>query len=143
MSNKTKGLREYSAGWLIHQLSGRMNSAMTKGLKPLGLNIRLFANLMALLIEGDLSQAELGQREGEQQYTTSRIIDALEARTLVERRTDPNSRRAHRIALTDDGKALAKKLPPIIRAVNQTVLERLDEEEQQQLIKLLQKTLGV
>ena len=130
-------------GWLVNQMSSRMDAVMSAELKPLDLDIRFFANLMSLLIEDDLSQTELGRRVGEPQYTTSRIIDALQDRGLVERRRDPNSRRAHRIALTRKGKELALQLPPVIQRVNSQVLERLDKHEQQELLRLLGKALGV
>lgn len=143
MNKQIKGVRTNSVGYLVDQMSGRMDAAMSVELKPLGLDIRFFANLISLLIEDELSQAELGQRVGEAEYTTSRVIDALEERGLVERRKDPNSRRAHRIALTDKGRAQAKQLPPIVRRVNRTVLKRLDKDEQQELVRLLGKALGV
>lgn len=129
-------------GYLVSRMSTRMHSAMNAELEPLDLDIRYFANLISLLIEDDLSQAELGQRVGEAQYRTSRIIDGLEERGLVERRKDPNSRRAHRIALTTKGREVARQLPPIIRRVNRTVLKRLNKSEQQQLTNLLAKALG-
>ena len=143
MSKRIKGVREQSVGYLVKRLSSQMDAEMNAELKPLGLDIRFFANLMSLLIEDDLSQAELGQRVGEAQYTTSRLIDALEQRGFVERRKDPNSRRAHRIALTEKGRGLAGQLPPIVRRVNRKVLARLDRKEQQQLVQLLGKALGV
>ncbi len=142
MNKRIKGVRETSVGYLVNQMSSRMNAVMNTELKLLDLDIRYFANLMHLLIEDDLSQAELGQRVGEAQYTTSRMVDALEERGLVERRKDPNSRRAHRIALTKKGRNLTKQLPPIIRRVNRTVLERLDKDEQRELVRLLGKALG-
>ena len=142
MTKRIKGVREESVGYLVSRMSTRMHSAMNAELEPLDLDIRYFANLISLLIEDDLSQAELGQRVGEAQYRTSRIIDGLEERGLVERRKDPNSRRAHRIALTTKGREVARQLPPIIRRVNRTVLKRLNKSEQQQLTNLLAKALG-
>ena len=142
MAKPIKGVREQSVGYLVNQMSRRMHAAMNAELEPLGLDVRYFANLISLLIEDDLSQAELGQRVGEAQYRTSRIIDGLEQRGLVERRKDPNSRRAHRIALTEKGREVAKKLPPIVRRVNRAVLERLDKGEREQLVRLLVKALG-
>lgn len=129
-------------GFLVKQLSKRLSSAMNEELEPLNLDIRYFANLISLLIEDDLSQAQLGQRVGEAQYRTSRIIDGLEERGLVERRKDPNSRRAHRIGLTTEGRKVASQLPPIVRRVNRTVLKQLNKGEQRQLTDLLAKALG-
>ncbi len=143
MTKRIKGVREQSVGYLVSQMTTRMHSAMNAELEPLNLDIRYFANLITLLIEDELSQAELGQRVGEAQYRTSRIVDGLEERGLVERRKDPNSRRAHRIALTRKGREVAGQLPPIIRRVNRTVLKKLSKGEQQQLTALLAKALGL
>lgn len=142
MTTRIKGVREQSVGYLTTLLSQRMRAAMNAELEPLGLDIRYFANLISLLIEDDLSQTELAQRVGEAQYRTSRILDGLEQRGLIERRQDPNSRRAHRVALTDQGREVAKKLPPIVRRVNRKVLERLDKAEHEELTRLLAKALG-
>ena len=142
MAKRIKGVREESVGYLVNRMSRQMHAAMNRELEPLGLDVRYFANLISLLIEDDLSQAELGQRVGEAQYRTSRIIDGLEQRGLVERRKDPNSRRAHRIALTDEGRTVARKLPPIVRRVNKTVLARLSAREQKELALLMAKALG-
>ncbi len=142
-TKRPKGVREESVGYLVNQMADRMNALMREELEPLGLDIRFFANLMTLLIEDELSQVELGARVGEAQYTTSRIVDALERDGLVERKQDPNSRRAHRILLTEKGRQLAGELPALVSRVNGKVLEELTEKEQARLVQLLRKALHV
>ncbi len=143
MKNRIKRVRENSAGWLVTMMGRRMDAAMDIELKEHDLDVRFFINLMSLLEEDELTQTELGHRVGEAQYTTSRIIDALEERKLVERRKDPNSRRAHRIALTNQGRELAQHLPGIVRRVNDQNLGRLNKNEREELVRLLRKALDV
>ncbi|MFS1492642.1 MarR family winged helix-turn-helix transcriptional regulator, partial [Vibrio splendidus] len=68
--------------------------------------------------------------------------DKLEKLELVERRADPNSRRSFRIYLTEKGKALEEQLVPIPARLNKELKNELDAEEQQQMIKLLQKMVA-
>lgn len=132
-----------SAGWLVKQIARKMDAEMAVELKKIDLDIRLFANLMTLNDQDGLTQAELGQRVGEAQYTTSRLVDNLEDRKLVKRKKDPESRRSHRIELTKSGRAVALQLPEVIKLVNEKVLENLSKKEQQQFISLLQKVLKI
>ena len=56
------------------------------------------------------------------------ILDQLEKRGLVERMRDPNDRRRHTVSLTADGKRQFGKLKTIVRKVDASVFEPLDEQ---------------
>lgn len=141
MNKQIERVKKSSVGWLVRQMSARMDAAMNIELKAHALDVRFFANLMALLEQDNLTQTELGQRSGEAQYTTSRLVDVLEERGLVERGKDPNSRRAHRIGLTNKGREMGKHLPAISSRVNDQCLARLTKKEREQLTHLLHKAL--
>src|SRR5581483_9559031 len=75
-------------------------------LEPLSLEPREFALLRAVAPAEGASQQAIGERL---QIPASRMVafvDALEARGLLERRPNPNDRRARALYLTDDGRAL-------------------------------------
>lgn len=116
-----------------------MDAAMKIELEEHDLDLKSFSNLMCLFEQDELTQVELGQRVGNPQYATSRVVDLLEKKKLVSRRSDPTSRRTHRIVLTAKGESLRKVLPAIVQRVNNKMLACLDGDERKNLVSLLQK----
>jgi DNA-binding MarR family transcriptional regulator len=71
--------------------------------------------------------------------TITQMLKGLEANGLVERHIDPNDRRAVRIALTEQGEAVARRAEEIYRDSFSGLVEYLGEEESNQLAELLLK----
>lgn len=141
MNLKTRQIRENSFGWLVKMLSQKIDRLMADELQSIGLNLGLFTTLMMLSEKEGINQTQLGNAVGVPGYATTRTLDTLEERELVKRCPDPNSRRAYLIYLTDKGRALTKKLPPLVQRVNLHFLTMLEEEERHQLIETLKKVL--
>lgn len=64
-------------------------------------------------------------------------IDRLVARRLVERRADPDDRRALRVGLTEAGRALADQAVETHLEVEQGLLNKLSPDERVELTRLL------
>jgi len=64
-------------------------------------------------------------------------IDRLVARGLVERRADPDDRRALRVGLTEAGRALADQVVETHLEVEQDLLDKLSPDERVELTRLL------
>ncbi len=75
-------------------------------------------------------------------YSTTRTMDTLEEKQLLERRQDERSRRSHRIYLTEKGRALAPDLFGIVRSVNERLLSPLAEQEREQFLDALGKLVS-
>jgi DNA-binding MarR family transcriptional regulator len=69
------------------------------------------------------------------------VVDRLEARGLVERRSDPDDRRIKQIVRTPAGREVAQRLRAEMYA-SVPALQRLDEQQQCQLIALLETLTG-
>ncbi|MGH8890908.1 MAG: MarR family winged helix-turn-helix transcriptional regulator [Acidothermaceae bacterium] len=80
---------------------GRRTRAANGGLTPSQLSA-----LVTLDECGSLRLHELASREGVAAPTTSRSVDELAKRGLVERRADPDDARSAFISLTDRGRAV-------------------------------------
>ncbi|KAB0286607.1 MarR family transcriptional regulator [Vibrio fortis] len=131
--------RQKSFGWMINVLALNLSKDFDKELKKHGLTIALWPTLMCLWEEEGVTQKDISIKSKVENSTTTRTLDKLEKLELVERRVDPNSRRSFRIYLTEQGKELKDKLLPIPMGINRRYLNLLEDDEQQQMIKLLQK----
>ena len=76
--------------------------------------------LMVLWQQDGLQAADVARRGGLEPSTTTGLLDRLETLGFVERRSDPEDRRAIRIHLTEEG----KQLETTVRAVVDATLVR-------------------
>jgi DNA-binding MarR family transcriptional regulator len=86
-----------------------------------------------------LTQTRLGQILGIDRSTVVGVIDKLEARSLVERASRPNDRRAHALKLSPQGAKHFRDLSRKVRLHENRVTEDLSARERALLIALLQR----
>ncbi|GAA1489271.1 MarR family winged helix-turn-helix transcriptional regulator [Brachybacterium sacelli] len=106
-----------------------------------GLSTSSAAALVTLHADPGLSVSELGRRVGLSQPAAARMVDALEAHGLVERRHGTATQRRRRVHPTTQGHQLAHRVlddrnDPLVHA-----LSHLEESDQQVLAGLLEKIL--
>lgn len=96
-----------------------------------------------LIIEANpgVTQTRLAQAVGLDRSTLVGVLDALEARGLVERRRGKD-RRTNGLLLTRAGRARVTELKRRIRVHERRVAARLTAEEKTQLLALLSKLAG-
>ncbi|WP_289040236.1 MarR family transcriptional regulator [uncultured Aliiroseovarius sp.] len=136
-----KGTQIESFGFLTQALARCVDGAMKERLADLDLNFRFFMTLMQLLAQDGQSQRELGKKLKLPEYQISRNLDAMAQDDLIERRSHPSNRRTTQVFLTQKGREMAQKLPPLINALNNTFLRDLTKDERDTLISLLQRVL--
>lgn len=141
--SKAQAIREGSFGFLIQTIARRLDARMKAELQEIGVDIKVFANLMVLADQDGINQRTIGERLNFPEYFTSRNVDVLVKDGLAERRPDPNSRRAFLVFLTPKGREKANLLPPIIKRVNDEVLAGLKLSDRTKVVSLLQQIAGV
>jgi DNA-binding MarR family transcriptional regulator len=129
----------HSIGFTISSLGYAVSRGFHMTLAPLELEPREFALLRAVGLAQGQSQQAIGERL---QIPPSRMVafvDALEARSLIERRHNPEDRRTRALHLTDAGRELLGRA--VARAVEyeHSLLAGLDDGEREQLLDLLQR----
>ena len=87
-----------------------------------------------------LKQSELAEMLDLQPITLTRLVDRLCANGMVERRPDPNDRRAKRLHLTPLARPLMDRLAELGQDMMGTVLEGLDAETIERMIRELSHT---
>ena len=135
-----------SVGFTVSSLGFAIADRFAQTLAPLGLEPREFALMRAVsAAEGQTQQAIAAGL----QVPASRmvaLVDALEARGLIERRHNPHDRRARELHLTPSGAELLANALARATALERELCAGMSAEEREQLLELLQRVgdaLGV
>lgn len=136
--------RTESVGFLLTDVSRLMRRRFMQKLEAEqgGLTLAQARVLLHVSRNQGVRQIDVAELLEMQPITLARLIDALEADRLVERRPDPNDRRAYQIHL---GVAAAEKLALIervARAVRSEALRGLDAEQSAALMNALETMRG-
>ena len=110
--------------------------------RPEGPRLPHLAILATLVEFGPQSQRDLGRRLGFDPSDVVRLIDVLEKDGHAERRRDPDDRRRNAVVVTDAGRAWSEERLATTRERLQVFLGGLDEDERDQLLRLLQRALA-
>lgn len=101
------------------------------------LNLPRLEVLLCLKDGEGISQQQLSERLLVTKGNVCMTLQAMEAEGLVERRTDAEDQRAHRIYLTNAGRQRLAKTRPALEALMARMLGGLSSDEQRTLRKLL------
>ena len=86
-----------------------------------------WAVLIRLAESGGMTQAELSEATFRDAPTMSRIVVGMEGRGLLERRGDPADARVRRLHLTRAGRALERRLVPVVQRIVEQMEEGIDD----------------
>lgn len=88
------------------------------------------SNILFCLLESDgLNVKNLAEWLCIDSSAITALMDRLEKENLIERRVDPEDRRALRIYLTEKGRDLAQRIYPIAEEFNRKIKDNLRPEE--------------
>ncbi|MCA0920486.1 MarR family winged helix-turn-helix transcriptional regulator [Pseudooceanicola nanhaiensis] len=127
-------------GFSFVTLARRWRRVIDHALAREGLTDASWSPLIHLAEGGDgISQSELAQRIGLDASSLVRLIDLLAERGFVERRVDPNDRRARLIMLTPEGEAEVARTRAHIHEIEALMLADLSEEDLEEMMAALDK----
>ena len=93
--------------------------------------------LLQTLTEGQWDVSTLAAQSRVTKGATTRLVDGLEARGWVERRRAEDDGRRVVVALTPSGRKEAERLARLTKQSIATILDRIPEEERDQVIRSL------
>lgn len=102
-----------------------------------GITRAQFAVLAILARNEGLTQVALAEQLEITPITLARLIDRLEAEGWVERRHDPDDRRAHRLFLRREGREVLERVRPLAQRFLETTFADLAPQARLQLIDTL------
>lgn len=104
-----------------------------------GLSLGEFGVLEALVDGGPLRAGELQEEARASSGGVTYLVDRLEERGLVERRPDPEDRRARLVELTGRGRAMMDRVLPQHAAALQYATSGLDASGKRRAVELLRE----
>ena len=126
-------------GSMFHDIAHLIRLRIDEMLKPYDLTRLKWLAIGILSQNEGLTQTGLAERLELKTAATGKLVDRLVERGLVERRPDPDDRRAHRLYATEKSFALLTELEPLGEDIRDRVLADLNEKEIGALGSVLQK----
>ncbi len=116
-------------GFWIHRVYQASRNEMYRVFRAAGVDItpEQWAVLIRLWERDGQPQTELSEATFRDAPTMSRIIDGLESRAVLERRAHPEDGRVRVVHLTRAGKALERKLVPLVEKIVGDMVAGIDE----------------
>ena len=135
MSSDTVEVRppEQSLGFMIYDVARLMRRDFNRRVQKHGLTQAQWQVIAYLVHNEGMKQAELASILEVQPISVARLIDRMQAAGWVERRPDPNDRRAVNLHLMPKAKPIVDKLYAEGAIVRGAALEGLSAKEQETL----------
>jgi DNA-binding MarR family transcriptional regulator len=130
------GDRLAEAFWAVAR---RLRHRTKVALEPWELSPSLARALSVLAREGDLRLSELAERLRIAPRSATEVVDDLQRLELVNRRPDPDDRRAVLVGLTTDGEETAHAIQEARRAEGERFFAALDASDRADLARVLRK----
>jgi MarR family transcriptional regulator for hemolysin len=125
MTSRTSPRREL--GFLLSDAARALRTLVDQRAREVGMTRAQWSVLVRVQRSEGLKQSDLAAQIDIAPITLARMIDRLGASGLVERRADPNDRRANRLYLTQAALPVLEKLATIGEAVMAEALDGLDD----------------
>ena len=132
MDNRTPTI-----GGRIHEIERLVKKRFDRFAETTGMSRAQWHVLAHVSKREGINQATLADLVGVEPITICRMVDRLEALGLVERRPDPNDRRARLIHMMEAGRPGLERMRAAAQALFIEALDGISEDEQAILARLL------
>lgn len=123
----------------LTKASRKIRTAFNQQVTAHGLTYPRARTLLRLSRKQDMTQSELACELELEQATMVRILDRMEEHELIQRRQDPNDRRAKHIVLTKRGQEQAALVKSIGNSLRRKIFADIDVERIRASTELLDK----
>lgn len=122
-----------SLGFIINTAGRRISQLVSLQFNKYDITTEQWIVLNRLDEKDGISQKDLAKRVEKDQTTVTRILDQLERKGLVQRKTNREDRRSFLIYITVPGKSLNKTLTPMEAEVIKDLFKNLPQDQIAQL----------
>ena len=121
--------------FMIMEVARLLKTYAEQRARQYGMTRAQWAVLFRLDRSEGLKQSELAELLDLQPITLTRLLDRLSDNGLIERRADPNDRRANRLFLTPAARPLLERLTVLGEDMMGTVLAGLDAKTSERMLR--------
>lgn len=136
MTNQSNEL-DRSIGFMMGTTYHKLSALLQGRLKEYGITPEQWSVLYQVNRDDGLIQKEIAELTAKDKPTTTRILEHLEQKGLINKRIGENDRRSFAVYITDKGQKLIQETTPIERQVTVEIKQCISEEEYEGLISLL------
>jgi DNA-binding MarR family transcriptional regulator len=126
---------------LVTALAGRLRAAWRDGLAPYGLSPHQGRALLVVALNPGLRPTDLATRLRIAPRSATEVVDGLVAAGLLDRRPDPQDRRAVLLSLTDEGHRQVRAIRVSREEAAETLFDTIPPRDRQQLRRILSALL--
>jgi len=126
---------------LLFNTRNRIRFAMDDRFKPMGITDATWRTLYFLRQDDGVSQKQLAMTMGIEGPSLVRLLDQLEAKGFIERRTDANDRRSKTIHLTDHAHSLLVDLDKVAKSVRADLMAGINEQDLATCVTVMEQIL--
>lgn len=130
---------EQCVNFVLTKAQNAIQQLFKAELAPYGVTPGQYAVLKCLWDENGQTAKQLSERLYLDGSTVTGILDRMENKSLINRQPDSKDRRAVRVMLTEQGKALEGPVNATIELANKKALQKLNPQESVLLKKLLEE----
>ncbi|MCM3338316.1 MarR family transcriptional regulator [Paenibacillus sp. MER TA 81-3] len=128
---------EHSIGFAMGVTYRKLSNLLQQRLKEYDITPEQWSVLYQIGRGNGLIQKEIAERSGKDKPTTTRILDHLERKGLIYKKTGENDRRSFLVNITDKGRLLIQETTPIEQQVAEDIKQCVSQEEYDVLMELL------
>lgn len=132
------------AGHLIRRLNQISTQVFSRHMQEAGADLTpvQFAALDAIISDPGIDQASVAARIAYDRATIGGVVDRLEQKGLVTRAVRKDDRRAREVRATEAGLQAYEEILPVVTALQDEVLDGLDDTERAEFLRLARKAIG-
>lgn len=131
-----------SPGLLMQDVARLLRRAFNRRTKDLGLTQAQWQALVYIRRQEGINQITLADYLEVQPISVARLIDRMETAGWIERRRDPNDRRAVNLYLAEKSKPIMEELWACAMEIRAKAFDGISAEEQETLFSLLLRVRG-
>lgn len=132
------------AGHVIRRLHQQSTQVFVQRTQAAGFDLTpvQFAALDAIHAHPAMDQARIAEMIAYDRATIGGVIDRLEQKGYVRRVVSERDRRARELSLTEAGERLHAALLPVVRALQDDILQALDAEDRARFLALARRAVA-
>ena len=125
--------------YLVYVMQKRMRRHMSMALDKDDITLEQFVVLYNLVDQDGINQKKLSGKVDKDQATLARILDILEGRGYVVRRTTEKDRRAFLVFITEEGKQKVKSVAKRLAVVHNRIVEGIQTDKVDLFVSMIKQ----